>query len=49
MRVGCPIAVKKLAQVEALPGGGADQSKKPGEAVASLAQEGAEAQQQIPQ
>ena len=46
---GCPIAVEELAQVEALPQGGADQGEEPGEAVAPLAQEGAEAQEQIDQ
>jgi len=46
---GCPIAVEELAQVEALPQGGPDQGEEAGEAVAPLAQEGAEAQQQIDQ
>ena len=45
----CPIVVEELAQVETLPQRGADQGKEPGEAVAPLAQEGAEAQQQIDQ
>ena len=36
---GCPIAVKELAQVEALPQRGADQREEPHEAVTPLAQE----------
>ena len=47
MKIGCPIAVEELAQVELLPQHGMDQGDEPGEAVAPLAQEDAEAQEQI--
>jgi hypothetical protein len=44
---GCPIAVEQAAQIQSLPQRRAQQREQPGKAVAPLAQEGAEAQQQI--
>jgi len=46
---GCPIAVEQAAQIQALPQRGAQQREEAGEAVAPLAQERTEAQQQIHQ
>ena len=46
---GCPIAVEQAAQIQALPQRGAQQREEAGEAVAPLAQERTETQQQIHQ
>ena len=44
---GCPIDFQEAAQFPVLPEGRTDQSEQPGEAVAPLAQVGAEAQEDI--
>src|SRR5512135_2148684 len=46
---GCPIGFQQAAQLEFLPERRTHQSEEPGEAVAPLAEEGAEAQQQVNQ
>jgi hypothetical protein len=46
---GCPIDFEQAAEFPVLPEGRTDQGKEPGEAVAPLAQMGAEAQQHIGQ